>query len=176
MGRLPKYREFLHTLQDVLETNAAGLARSLGKQYTNLTQYLSGSKKVGPKTLRSGLMRLGEWDVKAILEVAPLPNPISSITREPGIYALYDSAGNLLYVGQAINLRQEVAQTLSRAVNFPIRRSPRLGEKAYPTYRELTERMSIYVVRSPRLRHNLEALLLRIFPNQTHNNKLGNFK
>jgi hypothetical protein len=81
----------------------------------------------------------------------------------------------VLYVGQALNLRAEIGQTLGRETNFPVRLGPRLTKKAHRTYRSLTHFLSIYEVPSKRLRHNLEALLLRTFPNQSHNNKLGKF-
>jgi excinuclease UvrABC nuclease subunit len=96
--------------------------------------------------------------------------------KHGGIYALYDSAGGLLYVGQATNLRVEVRQTLNRAVNFPVRMGPNLSKKRHPKFKSVTHRLSIYVVPSKRLRHNLEALLLRVFANESHNNKLGTFR
>ncbi len=48
-GRLPKYREFLHTLSDILELKGVAFAKAIGKQTTNVSQYKSGTKKVGPK-------------------------------------------------------------------------------------------------------------------------------
>ncbi len=121
-------------------------------------------------------MRLGEWNVTPLLEVASVPHPITRLTTEPGIYALYDSGGNLIYIGQAANLRREITQTLARRVNSPIRRAPHFSRRSRPTFKELTDRMSAYQVPSARMRHNLEALLLRMIPNQTQNNKLGTFR
>lgn len=42
--------------------------------------------------------------------------------------------------------------------------------------KSVTRRLSIYEVPSRRLRHNLEALLLRVFANESHNNELGKFR
>lgn len=175
-GRLPKYREFINTLGDVLGLQGPALASALGKQATNLAQYRSGTKKVGPKTLRAGLYRLGEWQVTVVQEVRPIPTPLSSLPSSPGIYALYDSSGSVLYAGQATNLRAEIRQTLNRSTNFPVRLGPQLSKKAHPKYRAVAHFLSAYEVPSARLRHNLEALLLRVFPNQSHNNKLGSFR
>jgi hypothetical protein len=175
-GRLPKYREFLHTLSDVLDLSGARFAKAIGKQSTNVSQYMSGSKEVGPKTLASAVRHIGEWQVSVVQEVKPIPKPLTSLPESPGIYALYDSSANLVYLGQASNLRTEIAQTLNRKANFPVRRGPTMAKKARPKYKDLVTYLSAYEVPSKRLRHNLEALLLRILPNQLHNIRLGNFQ
>ena len=176
MPRRGKYREFLHTLGDIVDLHGAALARAVGKEPSNVSQYLSGTKKVGKRTLCGAVYHLGEWQVRPLLELRPLPRPLTSIPQTPGIYSFYDSSASLIYVGQALQLRAEITSALNRATNFPIRRGPRLSLKAYPRYRDITQYISVYEVPSQRLRHNLEALLLRIFPNQSHNNKLGTFK
>jgi hypothetical protein len=51
-----------------------------------------------------------------------------------------------------------------------------MAKKARPKYKDLVTYLSAYEVPSKRLRHNLEALLLRILPNQLHNIRLGNFQ
>ena len=175
-GRLPKYREFLHTLSEILELEGAAFAKAIGKEHSNVSQYLSGSKKVGPRTLKSAMDHLGAWKVKAVLEVQRKPDNLAKIPQSPGIYALYDSSASILYVGQATRLRAEITQTLNRETNFPVRSGPRLTTKHHPKYKDITTRISVYEVPSAKLRHNLEALLLRVFPNQSHNNKLGKFK
>jgi hypothetical protein len=165
----------LHTLKEVVELDGGEFAKAIGKKYTNVSQYLSGSKKVGPRTLKTGVYHLGEWIVKPLFEVEPRPN-LTDIPQTPGIYALYDSSASIVYVGQATRLRAEISQALNRKANFPVRAGPYLAKKHRPRYKDITTRISVYEVPSPRLRHNLEALLLRIFPNQSHNNKLGKFK
>lgn len=174
-GRRPKHREFLHTLKDVVGLDRAAFARAIGKKYTNVSQYLSGTKKVGPRTLKSAVYHLGEWNVKPLYELDPKPL-LAEIPQTPGIYALYDSSASIVYVGQATRLRAEMNQTLNRRTNFPVRAGPTLTRKHHPKYKDITTRISAYEVPSARLRHNLEALLLRVFPNQSHNNKLGKFK
>jgi hypothetical protein len=180
MARKTKYQEFLATLSEVTGLTGADFARACGKQRTNMDQYLSGKKRAGKATVVSTLAHLrGSWAVKTVQrvqEVEPIPTPLGKLPTDPGIYALYSSSGDVLYVGQATNLRAEVYQTLNRRVNFVVRRGPTITKKAYPKYKDLADRMSAYVVESPLLRHNLEALLLRVFLNQSHNNKMGSFK
>ena len=71
--------------------------------------------------------------------------------------------------------RAEVRQALGRKIPVGIRVGPRLQVKK-PKMRDLAHRLSLYEVASPRVRHNVEALLLRVFANQTHNSNKGNFK
>ncbi|MBE3087968.1 MAG: hypothetical protein IMZ71_02470 [Chloroflexi bacterium] len=176
-GRKPKYQEFLQTLSDVTGLTGAAFAKACGKQATNMSSYLRGAKRVSQSTARSAIANLRDsWPVEKVLEVEPIPKPLTKLTTQPGVYALYGSAGDVLYVGQATNLRAEVFQTLNRKVNFTLRRGPRISTKAHPKYKEVSVRMSAYVVGPPRLRHNLEALLLRFYLNEAHNNKMGNFR
>jgi hypothetical protein len=116
-----------------------------------------------------------EWEVEAIVEVEAIAEHKGQVPAAPGIYALYDSSASVLYLGQASNLKVELNQTLNRVCNFPVRQGPALAKKARPRYKDIATHLSAYHVQSPRLRHNLEALLLRLFPNQGHNNKIGNF-
>lgn len=176
MARRRKYHEFLHTLQDVVGLQGAVFARAIGKEPSNVSQYLSGYKDVGPRTLRSAVYHLGEWGISPILEVRRRPSTLTEIPQTPGIYAFYDSSASILYVGQATKLRAEITSALNRKMTFPIRSGPQLAKKHRLKYKDVTQFISAYEVPSPRLRHNLEALLLRVFPNQAHNNKLGKFR
>ena len=175
MGRHSKYREFFTILCDGLGTDAKGLATATGKQTANVSQYLSGTKTPGKVAAHSAARHLAEWRVVTHYEVSPLPPKLSVLPKAGGIYVFYDSGGNVIYLGQAKSLQTEIKLTLARQSNFPVRSAPKLSKKKHPLYRDLTTHFSAYEVESPRLRHNLEALLLRAFPNQTHNNKLGEF-
>jgi hypothetical protein len=177
-GRLPKHVEFVRLLADLFGYDSRGdyapFAKRLGKSTPNVYSYYNGIKIPGRKVLLSALRHAFEWEVRAIAEVQPID--LRSLTAQPGVYCLYDSSGSIIYVGQATNLKQEVRQALSRKMNFPVRRGPQLSKKAHPKYQEIALYLSAYEVPSPRMRHNLEALLLRSFPNQSHNNKMGNFR
>jgi hypothetical protein len=136
---------------------------------------MHGNLVPGKKVLLSVLRHAFEWDVSPVLEVEPVAKA-NSLPGTPGVYSLYDSSGSVIYVGQATNLKQEVGQALQRKMNFPVRHGPKLSEKRHPKYRSVATHLSAYHAPSRRMRHNLEALLLRTFPNQSHNNKMGKFK
>ena len=175
-GRKPKYQEFLRTLKEVTGLSNAELARACGQKVTNLSQYLSGNKRPGKRAVASAVRHLAEWRVVTHAEVVGLPSSWSSVPSTPGVYALYDSSRSVIYVGQATNLRAELQQTLGRKSNFPVRSGPTLSRKNHPKYKDFVRYYSAYAVPSLRSRHNLEAVLLRVFPNQSHNNKLGKFR
>jgi hypothetical protein len=128
----------------------------------------------GKRVLRSALRHAFEWQVSPILEVEPIAEA-RLLPRDPGVYCLYDSSGSVIYVGQATNLKQEVGQSLQRQMNFPVRLGPMLAKKHRPKYKVVATHLSAYSIPSPRMRHNIEALLLRSFPNQSHNNKMGKY-
>jgi hypothetical protein len=175
MGRKSAGVEFIQHLSAILDTSGGAFAKRIGKKPANTSNYLSGKTTPGKRVLRSALRHAFEWEVKPTVEVGPIDHA-KSLPTTPGIYSLYDSSGSVIYLGQAKNLKQEVAQALNRKMNFPVRHGPILSKKAHPKYRIVGTHISAYEVHSPRMRHNLEALLLRVFPNQSHNNKMGNFR
>jgi transcriptional regulator with XRE-family HTH domain len=176
-GRKPTYQEFLLTLLEATGLSTPQLARACGKPPTNMGQYRLGSKQPGLDTIRGAISSLRDsWPVFDAVEVQTISQWKKKLPQRPGIYALYGSAGNVLYVGQATNLRAEVAQTLNRRANSVVRLGPVIRKKICPKYGAMVAYITAYVVPAARLRHNLEALLLRVFLNQTHNNKMGNFK
>ncbi len=147
MGRKSKYREFLTTLSEVTGLTGAAFAHATGKKPQNMSQYLSGTKTPGKNTAIAAVRHLREtWAVSPVLELDPVPKPLTTLPTAGGIYALYGSSGETLYVGQATNLRAEISQTLNRKVNFPLRRGPNLSKKARPKFRDVTARLSTYEV------------------------------
>jgi hypothetical protein len=177
LGRRSKYSEFLNTLMELTNLPPGQFATACGKKASNMSACLSDKKPPGKNTAASAVRHLRDtWDVVPILEIEPVPKPRTTLSTAPGVYALFTESGETLYVGQAANLRDEIGQTLNREVNFPLRRGPNLSKKAKPKFKDVVARVSVYEVRSPRLRHNLEALLLRVYANAAHNNKMGKFK
>ena len=173
-GRLPKNVEFMRTLRDLHGQSQGAFANACGKAAANMANYLSGALVPGKEVLASSLQHLYEWHVTPIMEVKPIPDNLNSLPTSAGIYVFYDSAGNVLYIGKAKNFRLEVRQTLGRKIPVPIRFGPQLT-KSKPKISTLAKLLSLYEVPSPRTRHNVEALLLRIIPNQTHNSNIGWF-
>jgi hypothetical protein len=173
-GRPPKNVEFLRILHELSGLKQREFSRKTETAQPDMSSYLSSKKVPGVKVLQRCVRSLAEWDVAPRMEVEPIPHRLSELPQEGGVYILYDSAGNVLYIGKATNFRAEVQQTLSRTIPVPIRFGPDLA-KTSPHLKKIATHISLYAVPSPRLRHNLEALLLRVFPNQTHNTNIGHF-
>jgi hypothetical protein len=176
-GRKPKYQEFLLTLREATGLSGVMFAQACGKKPANWGQYLAGRRHPGLGTIKAAIHSLRDsWPVYMVMELEPIPGSLAKLRERPGIYAFYGSSGEVLYVGQATNLRVEVNQALNRRVNSVVRLGPKISKKAHPKYRPMAALISAYEVPAARLRHNLEALLLRMFPNELHNNKMGNFR
>lgn len=174
-GRRVRNADFLATLKEISgHETVASFARACGKQTPNMARYLGGGLRPGTATIKGAVERLYGWQVKLISQVQPIPKRLRDLPTQAGIYVIYDSAGNVLYLGKATNLRAEVRQTLRRQIPLGVRLGPNL-RKTRPAIRDLADRLSLFAVPSPRIRHNLEALLLRVFVNQTHNTNIGTF-
>lgn len=175
-GRNAKNVEFLGLLKDL--TGYDGLtafSSACGRQKSNMSRYLSGGLVPGKAVLKSCLDHIFGSQVEPLCEIQAIPVVKVDLPTDSGIYVIYGSAGNVLYIGKAKSFRLEVWQTLDRSIPVPIRFGPALKKKR-PRIRTLATNLSLYRVTNPRLRHNLEAMLLRIFVNQTHNSNIGKFK
>lgn len=167
--------EFLHNLKALLgyKTNAA-FAEACGQTQGNMSNYLSGKLTPQKRVLSNCLYNSTFIKINPIKEICEIPDNQSQIPTHSGIYIIYDSAGNALYIGKASNFRTEVWQTLKRSIPVSIRIGPSL-RKYKPTIHDMAYYYSLYQVDDADLRHSLEALLLRSFANQTHNTNLGSF-
>lgn len=177
MGRNSSNVEFLRMFKDLVASDMrpGAFAEACGKAPGNMANYLRGRPVPQRRLLQSCLQHFFEWNVKEIMEIQPIPERPWELSTDPGIYIIYDSGAQVLYVGKATNLRAEVQQTLNRQIPVGLRLGNMLNSTAYPLIRDLAKYLSLYKVSSPRLRHNLEAMLLRVFVNQTHNTNVGNF-
>ncbi len=172
-GRRATAVEFFNKLYDISGCRTQNeFARACGKKQANVASYLSGAKVPGDKVLASAARHLFEWDIQGDLEVEPVPKNLNGLPDDPGIYVLYDSGGNVLYLGKATSFRTEVRQALGRHIPGGIRLGPKL-KKTRPLLKDLATHLSLYRIGSARARHNIEALLLRVFVNQTHNSNIG---
>ena len=171
MPRHSKYREFLSTLYEISgAANHSHFARMCGKAQSQISSRMNGAT-VTSKFVQSCAAHMYGWDVTANMEIMPFP-AFADIPKTSGIYVLYDSGGNILYVGKATNFRDEVRQTCRREIPVGIRLGPKLKKKN-PKIRDLTHYISLYEISSARVRHNFESILLRIVANQTHNSNIG---
>ncbi len=117
---------------------------------------------------------LFEREIRPYCEVAPLPDIQGELPTSGGVYILYDSAANVLYIGQAANFQARVWHSLGRRIPVGMRFGPNMT-RSRPLIRHLARYMSLYEIDNPELRHNIEALLIRVFINQTHNSNIGKF-
>lgn len=170
--RQSKNVEFLQTLQRLTGLNQTAFAKACGKKASNMNRYLSGSFQPGKKVLTSCVRHVFEWAVQPRMEIQLIPENLNELPTTSGLYILYDSAGNILYVGKATNFRTEVRQTLGRRLPVALRFGPKLNKKK-PYLRDVAFRLSLYEIPSARLRHNIEAMFLRAVANQTHNSNIG---
>ena len=91
------------------------------------------------------------------------------------MYILYDSAATVLYIGKAANFRAEIRQTLNR--NIPGGMWFGQNMQSNPVvFEKLASYMSLYRIDNARLRHNIEAFLIRVFINQVHNRRIEKFR
>lgn len=177
MSRQNKNIEFLKTMQSMLDLNDRQFAKACGKKPPNMHNYLAGNFIPKKRFLQSSAENLFGWSLKIIMEVERIPTNLNTISTSPGLYILFDSAANVLYIGKATNLRSEIRQTLGRKIPVSIRINKKQQlKKIRPQIKDLAHYVSAYNIRSSRLRHNLESLLLRVLPNQTHNSNIGKFK
>ena len=125
--------------------------------------------------LDSAISNLFGQKIRPLREVEPVPERRNDLPTSGGVYILYDSAGNVLYIGKASSFRAEVWLTLGRSIPVGMRFGPNM-RKVRPSIEDLATYMSLYEIDNARLRHNIEALLIRVFINQTHNSNIGKFK
>jgi hypothetical protein len=152
--------------------------RRTGILAPNLTAYLNATKAVSWQRLERATEQIfGE--PPAFVPIAEGHDLRSgpSLTFLPtygGLYGLFDSAMRLLYFGKATNLRAEVRQTLRRKVGEV---KPWTGARNL-TFREVAVFVSAYEIKRGDIdfRHDVEALGLRLFVNNTYNRNHGGFK
>ena len=176
MPRQAKNVEFLNTLKDLSgHETVSQFAKACGKKTPHMSNSLSGTIVPQARFLKSCVAHLHEWAVEPIMEIQDVPDNLNTLPDTPGVYVIYDSGAQVLYIGKATSFRAEVRQTLGRKIPVAIRIGPSL-KKRKPKIRDLATHLSLYQIDSPRLRHNIEVLLLRVFANQTHNSNIGNLK
>lgn len=175
MSRQPTNVEVLNKLRTISgHKQIRAFALKCGKHEATMSSYLSGQLTPGDKVLRDCFVNVLGWNVEPLMELMKIPAS-NKIPVVPGVYVIYDSGAQVLYIGKATNFRTEISQTLSRKIPVPLRFGPTL-KKGNPQIKELATYLSLYAVPSPKIRHNLEVLLLRVFANQMHNSNVGKYK
>jgi hypothetical protein len=176
-----RYKTFLQVLSEFSGMGPPKLAKACKKQPANMSGYINGSSRVGARVARSVWEAYCKWNCdtnnmslfKPLLEI----NDISKVTipESAGVYMLYNSSAQVIYIGKAGNFKVEVAHTLKRKVPVALRMGPIL-KKQKPPIGLLARYISLYEIADPKMRANLEALLIRVSINHTHNSNLGHIK
>ncbi len=146
---------------------------------SNLSAYREGVKSLSWKWLhRKTAMVLGLPPAFIpICEGKPVIGKtlsVSDLEDCSGLYALFDSTMEVIYVGKAAKLRTEVNQTLKR----PIAEMRPWDGKKEVRFLDVTCFLSAYRIErgDAHFRHDVEALILRLFINNTYNKNKGRFK
>ncbi|MCF8032402.1 MAG: hypothetical protein K9K66_05880 [Desulfarculaceae bacterium] len=178
-GRKIKGVEFINSLRDMFGYKYRAkkdFAQACGRKTPNITNYLSGTSVPGEKVLKACTQAIAiraVWEsVEPLVEIGPIPLQQKDIPKKAGVYILFDAEGNAKYIGKAKNFYSEVWQTLNRQISVDVRLGdPLVNSK--PKLKEICHRYSLYKISDKVMRDKLEALLLRIFINHTHNMNIG---
>ena len=172
--------DFLRGLRKYSECKTdSEFANLCDKNRGDLSSYLSGNIAPPETYLKQCLEKIAskkfEWTIEPIVEIEDISTAKRKLPASGGVYVIFDSGSNVLYVGKAGNLKSEVKVALKKKISYPMRIGPTMKKKSYPTIESLASYLSAYSIDSKRMRHNLEALLIRLTVNQTHNQNIGNF-
>ena len=140
------------------------------------TTFGQDAQRIRDDVLSSTISNLFGQEIQSLKEIEPIPKNRNKLPESGGVYILYDSAATVLYIGQAKSFRAEVWQTLDRNnILVGMRFGPDMTTSK-PVIRKLALYMSLYQIDNKQLRHNIEALLIRVFINQVHNRRIEEFR
>lgn len=143
-----------------------------GYKISTIKGWIAGDRNPQKNTLEYFIQCAFVPEFKVIAEFAefdnqkPLQTQLKSILGEhsnhPGIYAFYDSMGNLIYIGKATKLVAEVSSAIKRTIHIAFPK----GVRNIPKCRtEIVKYISCYDVggaRSSDFPRHVESLILRI--------------
>ena len=174
LGRKPINVEFINKLRNLVGARSVReFALMCGKAEGNMSTYLSGSVRPGDRVLRSCLSNIARASIAWQAERECKPLGRSRLPAVAGVYVLYDSGGQVVYIGKASDFSVEVNVALNKMTTLRV--GPNLARRSIKL-KEIATNVSLYVIEDPATRHNVEALLLRVFANQTHNVNIGKIK
>lgn len=178
MGRKVATIEYLEKLVE-WAGGTQSFCNKTGIKQSNLCDYLAGSKTISWKRLKSATLSIfGEPPafvpiIEGYNYVEHGAPSLAQLPKEPGIYALFDSAMRVIYYGRATKLYDEVRQTLNRKIR-EVR--PWNGKKDLQ-FKDITVYLSAFrIVRGDAtFVHDIEAFGLHFLVNNTFNKKGGTF-
>ena len=139
------------------------------------TTFGQDAQRIRDDVLSSTISNLFGQEIQSLKEIEPIPKNRNKLPESGGVYILYDSAATVLYIGKAANFRAEIRQTLDRNIPGGMRFGQNMQSNPV-VFEKLASYMSLYRIDNARLRHNIEAFLIRVFINQVHNRRIEKFR
>ena len=174
-----------YIIDEYLNGDTTETARISGYSKAQVDAWLSGKREPQKITIQYILQRIfipefkviaefAEFDPQAALQTQ-LKKLLGQHTQDPGIYAFYDSMGNLIYLGKATRLIAEITAAINRTVHIAFPK----GVKNAPKVRtQIVRYISAYDVGTVKWNDfpkHVEALILRI-SKPSLNKNIGNLE
>lgn len=164
--------EILHYIIKNYYGSIERMSEISGYSKNQISNWLEGNRKPQKQTIEYLIHRAVVPEFKVITEFAKIEHGKTHRTQfkdflgehanNPGLYAFYDSLGNLLYIGKATKLLPEMISAINRKVHIDFPK----GVKVKPSVRtEIVQYVSAYDVGSTKwsdLPKHVESLILRI--------------
>lgn len=161
-----------YIISDYYQNDIDRAAELSGYKKSTIENWISGLRTPQKVTLEYFIQCAFVPEFKVISEFSefesekPLQTQLKSIlghhANHPGIYAFYDSMGNLIYIGKATRLLSEISSAIKRPIHIGFPK----GVKKIPKCRsEIVKYISAYDVggaRSSDFPRHVESLILRI--------------
>lgn len=161
-----------YIVDQYFDGNQKKAAEVSGYTQAQIAAWLSGSRNPQKNTIEYLIQCAFIPEFKVIAEFAEFDNQKAVLTQlrsilgehaqDPGIYAFYDSMGNLLYLGKATKLLGEISSAINRAVHIAFPKGVKVAPK---TRTEIVKYISAYDVGAVKwgdFPKHVESLILRI--------------
>lgn len=161
-----------YIVQEYYAGNIEKVSSVSGFTKTQINSWLSGNRKPQKSTVEYLIQCAFVPEFKVIAEFVEfdpdkaiqtqLKTMLGEHANDPGIYAFYDSMGNLIYLGKATKLIAEITSAINRTVHIAFPK----GVKSAPRIRtQIVKYLSAYDVGTVKWNDfpkHVESLILRI--------------
>ncbi|MCU6435701.1 hypothetical protein LPB67_18135 [Undibacterium sp. Jales W-56] len=161
-----------YVIQEFYSGKIENAADRSGYTKNQINQWLHGTREPRKSTIEYLIQCAFVPEFKVIVEFAEfdsgkaiqtqLKSMLGEHANDPGIYAFYDSMGNLIYLGKATKLVPEIFSAINRSVHIAFPK----GIKSAPKFRtKIVKYISAYDVGAVKWNDfpkHVESLILRI--------------
>ncbi|OGS75054.1 MAG: hypothetical protein A2Z94_06845 [Gallionellales bacterium GWA2_55_18] len=161
-----------YIIDEYFDSDPKKAAEISGYKQAQIAGWLSGKLNPQKNTIEYLIQCAFIPEFKVIAEFAEFDNQKALLTQlksilgnhaqDPGVYAFYDSMGNLLYLGKATKLLGEISSAINRTVHIAF---PKGVKSAPKTRMEIVKYISAYDVGAVKwsdFPKHVESLILRI--------------